>query len=293
VVVATFPAAFTVRQFDPDVLRPAMVKFVVVALPLRISPPNVGTLVVPMSCGKPKLMMFDELVAAVIWFAAPWIWNVDVVRLLIVIAPEPVPVIVIIFGDEVETVTVPAPTMEVVVLERPLMAVMPLVLETFAGVQKLPFQVRTWFVNGAVDETARPWMPITVWEVELPERSPSAVKLPTPHPVQAPLTTRFCSEVVVPVIVTVPGKVAVMPDLPIVMPVAEDAPTEIVPIASMTLFESPVMLVLLKVSAANAGPAVSARTPKMIPAMRGHAARLSSDDFISRKWLIYGDLCLL
>jgi hypothetical protein len=74
-----------------------------------------------------------------------WIEKVEVVRLLIVMAPEPVPVIVITLGVEVETVTVPAPTIEVVLFERLLMAVMPLppVLETFAGVQKLPFQVRT------------------------------------------------------------------------------------------------------------------------------------------------------
>jgi hypothetical protein len=70
---------------------------------------------------------------------------VDVVRLLIVIAPEPVPVIVMTFGDEVETVTVPAPTIDVVAFERPFTAVIPVppVLDTFAGVQKLPFQVRT------------------------------------------------------------------------------------------------------------------------------------------------------
>lgn len=57
------------------------------------------------------------------------------------IAPEPVPVMVMVFGDEVETVTVPAPTIDVVAFERPLMAVMP--LPVFAGVQKVPFQVRT------------------------------------------------------------------------------------------------------------------------------------------------------
>lgn len=49
----------------------------------------------------------------------------DVVKLLIVIAPEPEPVIVIVFGEEVETVTVPAPTIEVVAFESPLIAVMP------------------------------------------------------------------------------------------------------------------------------------------------------------------------
>jgi hypothetical protein len=41
-------------------------------------------------------------------------------------------------------------------------------------------------------------------------------------------------------------------DLPIVIPVAEDAPMEIVPVASIMLFESPVMLVPLKVSEAKA-----------------------------------------
>src|ERR1035438_10256794 len=70
-------------------------------------------------------MMFGELVATVIWFAVPWIWNVEVVRLWIVIEPEPVPVIVITLGDDVETVTVPAPTMEVVAFGKPFIAVMP------------------------------------------------------------------------------------------------------------------------------------------------------------------------
>jgi hypothetical protein len=51
---------------------------------------------------------------------------------------------------------------------------------------------------------------------------------------------------------TVPGKVVVTPVLPIVIPVAVEVPMEIVPVASITLFESPVMLVPLKVSAANA-----------------------------------------
>jgi hypothetical protein len=44
---------------------------VVVALPLRIRPPKVGMLVVPMFCGKLKLMILGELVATVIWFAVP------------------------------------------------------------------------------------------------------------------------------------------------------------------------------------------------------------------------------
>ena len=211
-------------------------------------------LVVPMFWGKLKLRMLGELVATVIWFAVPWIEKVDVVRLLIVIAPEPVPVIVITFGEEVETVTVPAPMIEVVAFERPLMAVMPLppVLETFAGVQKVPFHVRTWFVEGAVEEIALPWMPITVWDVELPERSPPAVKLPIPQPTQFPLTTRFWSVVVDPVIVTVPGNVAVMPDLPIVMAVEDEVPMVTMPEPSTMTPESPVMPAPLKVSAAEA-----------------------------------------
>lgn len=161
---------------------------------------------------------------------------------------------VMVFGEDVETETVPAPTMEVVEFERPLMAVMPVppVLETLAGVQKLPFQLRTWFAAGVEEEIGCPWRPTTVWDVELPERSPPAVKLPMPQPVQEPLTTRFCRVVVGPVIVAVPGKVAVMPERPIVMPVAEDAPMEIVPVVSTRVFESPVMLVAVNVSEAKA-----------------------------------------
>jgi hypothetical protein len=60
---------------------------------------------------------------------------VDVAKLLIVVAPEPVPVIVMMFGDEVETVMFPAPTIEVVLLESPLMAEMPPVVEALVGVQ--------------------------------------------------------------------------------------------------------------------------------------------------------------
>jgi hypothetical protein len=108
-----------------------------------VRPPKVGTLAVPMFWGRLKLMTFGVFVATVIWLAVPVIWNVDVDKLLIVIAPEPVPVIVIMFGDEVETVTVPAPTMEVVAFESPLMDEMPLVVVAFAGVQNAPFHVRT------------------------------------------------------------------------------------------------------------------------------------------------------
>jgi hypothetical protein len=93
---------------------------------------------------------------------------------------------------------------------------------------------------------------MTVCNVELPERSPPAVKLPTPQPLQLPLTMRFWSVVVVPVIVTVPGKVAVMPALPIVMPVADVAPMVTFPVASTLLFESPLIDVPLKVRDAKA-----------------------------------------
>ena len=48
-----------------------------------------------------------------------------------------------------------------------------------------------------------------------------------------------------------PGKVVVTPALPIVIPVAEEAPMEIVPVASTTLLESPVMLMPLKFRAAK------------------------------------------
>jgi hypothetical protein len=48
VVVATFPAIFTLRHGVPEEPRPMIVRFVVVALPLRTSPPNVGALAVAM-----------------------------------------------------------------------------------------------------------------------------------------------------------------------------------------------------------------------------------------------------
>lgn len=37
--------------------------------------------------------------------------------------------------------------------------------------------MRTWFVKGVADETGFPWMPTTVWDAALPERSCPAVKL--------------------------------------------------------------------------------------------------------------------
>src|ERR1035438_306423 len=87
---------------------------------------------------------------------------------------------------------------------------------------------------------------------EPPEGPPPAVKLPTPHPVQVPLTTRFLSVVVDPVIVTVPGNVAVMPDLPIVIAVEDEVPIVMVPEPSTTTPESPEIPVPLKVSDAKA-----------------------------------------
>lgn len=66
----------------------------------------------------------------------------------------PVPVIVITLGDEVVIVIFAPAAIEVVELESPLIAVIP--LPVFVGTQKLPFHVRTWFVDGAVDETALP-----------------------------------------------------------------------------------------------------------------------------------------
>ena len=74
-----------------------------------------------------------------------------------------------------------------------------------------------------------------------------------PHPVQVPLIMRFWSVVEAPVIVTVPGNVAVIPDRPIEMPVAEEAPMEMVLELSTTTPESPEMVVPLKVNAAKTG----------------------------------------
>jgi hypothetical protein len=80
--------------------------------------------------------VFPELVVTVIWLAVPKSWKVDVVKPLIVGLLPPEPVIVIIFGEDVETVTVPAPTKEVVEFERPSIAVMP--EATAAGTHVVP-----------------------------------------------------------------------------------------------------------------------------------------------------------
>ena len=66
----TVPDAFTWRHCVEPVM-PESVRFVVVALPFRMMPPNVGTLDVPIFWGKLKLTIFGELVAMAIWFAAP------------------------------------------------------------------------------------------------------------------------------------------------------------------------------------------------------------------------------
>jgi hypothetical protein len=65
-----------------------------------------------------------------------------------------------------------------------------------------------------------------------------------------------------------------------VIAVAVDVPIEIVLELSIMTAPFPEMLVPLKVSAARAGPAVIARTPTMMPTMRGQPAYLSSEDFI-------------
>jgi hypothetical protein len=54
------------------------------------------------------------------------------------------------------------------------------------------------------------------------------------------------------VIETFPGNVVVWPDLPIVMPVADEAPIVTVPVASMALFVSPEIVVPVKVREAKA-----------------------------------------
>lgn len=74
---------------------------------------------------------------------------------------------------------------------------------------------------------------------------------PHPEPVQFPLTTRFCTVVVVPVIVTALGIDTPLLALPIMIVDAEEVPIEIVPVASMDIPELPVTVLLLKVSAAK------------------------------------------
>jgi hypothetical protein len=83
-----------------------------------------------------------------------------------------------------------------------------------------------------------------------------------------------------PVTETFPGNVVVWLDLPIVTAAAVDVPIEIVLELSITTAPSPEMLVPLNVSAANAGPAVTARIPTKMPTKRGHPLRLSRDEFI-------------
>jgi len=72
----------------------------------------------------------------------------------------------------------------------------------------------------------------------------------------APVLVPYQSELVTFEFVTAPGNVAVIPDRPIVIPVAEFVPMEIVPVASMILFESPVIPVPLNMSAAKAAGAI-------------------------------------
>jgi len=79
---------------------------------------------------------------------------------------------------------------------------------------------------------------------------------------------------------TLPKSEVVALLLPIVIPVAVDVPIAMVLELSITTPESPVTPVLVNVSAANAEPEVSARTPSTTPTMRGQLERLSFDDFI-------------
>jgi hypothetical protein len=86
--------------------------------------------------------------------------------------------------------------------------------------------------------------------------------------------------VLVGVIVMGPEIVIIEFGLPIVIPVAVDAPIETVPVASTPIPEPPDIPVALTFNDANAGRAVSARVPSTIPATRGQPEDLSPGDFI-------------
>lgn len=92
-----------------------------------------------------------------------------------------------------------------------------------------------------------------------------------------------------PVIVTVPGNDAVMPDRPIVMPVACEAPIVIVPVASTVLFESPVMPVPLKIRDANATetPTVSVTTPTDMASVMSCRFKFLGESCILSSWFVY------
>jgi hypothetical protein len=131
-----------------------------------------------------------------------------------------------------------------------------LVMEKVAGTQSEPLYWSTWFKVGAVDVTEVPWIRATVCERAVPPKSPPGAKQPTHDPTME----------------TFPGNVVVAPLLPIMIAVAEDVPMETVPVASITLFESPEMLVPLKVNAAVAidAPAKRAKAQTHAPTMKDH-----------------------
>jgi hypothetical protein len=72
---------------------------------------------------------------------------------------------------------------------------------------------------------------------------------------------------------TFPGNNTVCPDCPMVIPVAEFVPIEMVPVVSMMLFESPMMLVPLNVNAAEAID-TPAKTTKATAAARPPPMRI-------------------
>lgn len=94
--------------------------------------------------------------------------------------------------------------------------------------------------------------------------------------------------VVVPEIVTVPGKVAIIPDLPIVMPVADDAPIVTVPVASIVLFESPLILVPVNVSDAKATeteiPIAAETTPINVARVISRLLKFGGESCIASSW---------
>ena len=80
-----------------------------------------------------------------------------------------------------------------------------------------------------------------------------------------------------------------MPDRPIVMPVACDAPIVIVPVASTVLFESPVMLVPLKMRDANATetPTVSVTMPTDATSVMTCRFKFLGESFILSWYVVY------
>lgn len=137
-----------------------IVKFVVVALPLMV--------VDAKETRPPDCVRVEAKVAVPVTFTLPptlnaLAWVMVVPLTLKVDVPESAPAVVAQNGKLLAVIA------ELVVTEpEP-----PPVLDTFIGNQTEPFQPRTWFVEGAVDETARPWMPTTVGDDAVFPRSPA------------------------------------------------------------------------------------------------------------------------